>query len=296
MNKRIYILLITIMLTSSMFGQFIGRDHLSVAIFYLQKTELDSAKKYIDLAVLDQTLDTTAKTWFYKGYIYKDLYKLKEKNITTSTLRDTSVQAFKKMLTLNGKEEFIDKTNKVLKYLASTYYNDGVRMLNFTEYKGAITNYASFKELMLLIDPNSNLSQYDVRFKMALATILGQPVGVLAKQDSILKLEVKRLYQEVLAIDSENAAANYNLGIIYYNEGVEAIHKMDYDIDLVSLNKIQDFCSETFLASLPFMMKSYELNYKRKETLVGLSSIYYGLNDKEKSDFYKKELENLEKE
>ena len=43
------------------------------------------------------------------------------------------------------------------------------------------------------------------------------------------------------------------------------------------------------------MIKSYDLEYKRKETLVGLSNIYYGLNDMEKSEFHKKELEGLEK-
>ena len=33
---------------------------------------------------------------------------------------------------------------------------------------------------------------------------------------------------------------------------------------------------------------------KRKETLIGLSTIYYGLNDIEKSDYYKNELADLE--
>ena len=67
-------------------------------------------------------------------------------------------------------------------------------------------------------------------------------------------------------------------------------------MDILKLNEIQDYCIEIFLKGLPYMKKSYDLNYKRKETLIGLSNIYYGLNDIEKSEQYKKELEELEKE
>ena len=100
----------------------------------------------------------------------------------------------------------------------------------------------------------------------------------------------------MLVIDTNNAGANYNLGILYYNEAADIINNMDYDMDIMRLNEVQDYCIEIFLSSLPFMKKSYDLGYKRKETLVGLSNIYYGLNDMEKSEFYKKELEDMEKE
>ena len=50
MNKKIYISLIVTILTSSVFGQFVGKDPLSISLYYMQKTEIDSAKKYIDIA------------------------------------------------------------------------------------------------------------------------------------------------------------------------------------------------------------------------------------------------------
>ena len=284
------------MLTSSIFGQFIGRDHLSISLFYLQKTELDSAKKYIDLAVEDETLNTTAKSWYYKGYIYKDLYKDREKSNKTSPLRLSSIKAFEKMLTLEGKEEFFVSTNRILKYEASTLYNDAARMLDPANYKLAENSYFMFKKTMLLADPTVDLKSRDVKFKLALASMLNRPSETAKELDSAQSALVKELYLEVLVLDENNPAANYNLAILYYNDAADVINNIDYDIDLIELDKIQDYCTETFLESLPYMLKSYSLQYKRKETLVGLSNIYYGLIDMEKSEFYKKELEDMEKE
>lgn len=284
------------MLTSSIFGQFIGKDHLSISLFYLQKTELDSAKKYIDLAVEDETLNTTAKSWYYKGYIYKDLYKDREKSNKTSPLRLSSIKAFEKMLTLEGKEEFFVSTNRILKYEASTLYNDAARMLDPANYKLAENSYFMFKKTMLLADPTIDLKSRDVKFKLALASMLNRPSETAKELDSAQSALVKELYLEVLVLDENNPAANYNLAILYYNDAADVINNIDYDIDLIELDKIQDYCTETFLKSLPYMLKSYNLQYKRKETLVGLSNIYYGLIDMEKSEFYKKELEDMEKE
>jgi hypothetical protein len=295
MNKRIYILVIVLMLTSSIFGQFIGRDHLSVSLFYLQKTELDSAKKYIDLAVEDETLNMTAKSWYYKGYIYKDLYKAREKSNKTSPLRLSSIKAFKKMLTLEGKQEFFTSASKILKYEASTLYNDAARMLDPENYKLAESNYVMFKKAMLLADSTINLKSRDVKFKLALASMLNRPSETDDEIGSAQSVLVQELYLEVLVLDENNPAANYNLAILYYNDAADVINNIDYDIDLIELDKIQDYCTETFLESLPYMLKSYNLQYKPKETLVGLSNIYYGLNDMEKSELYKKELEGMEK-
>jgi hypothetical protein len=296
MNKRIYILLIVSILTGSVFGQFVGKDHLSVSLFYMQKTELDSAKKYIDLAVEDETLKTTAKAWYYRGYIYKDIYKTQEKSNKLSPARLVSIESFRKMLTLDGKGEFEESTSKILKYEASTLYNDAARMLNPEKYKLASENYKLFRSTMLLIDSNTNLVARDVKFKLALASMLNRPAETSAGLDSAETAQIKGLYLEVLTIDTNNPGANYNLAILYYNEAADIINNMDYDMDIMKLNEVQDYCIEIFLEGLPYMKKSYELQYKRKETLVGLSNIYYGLNDMEKSELYKKELEGLDSE
>jgi len=296
MNKKIYILFVVSILTSSLFGQFVGKDNLSISLFYMQKAELDSAKKYIDFSADDESLNTAAKTWYYRGFIYKELYKKNEKEDKTSPFRLTSIESFQKMLTLEGEEEFRESAHKILKYQASTLYNDAARLLDPENYQTAISNYDKFKSTMLLIDPKTDLRARDIKFKLALASMLNRPAETAEGLDSVQTQQIKSLYIEVLALDPNNPGANYNLAILFYNEAADIINNMDYDMDIMKLNEVQDHCIEIFLEGLPYMKKAYELNYKRRETLVGLSNIYYGLNDIEKSDAYKKELEDLEKE
>ena len=57
MKKGIYILSLVLLICNISFAQFVGKDGVSKALFYLQKEELDSAKKYIDEASVDSTIN-----------------------------------------------------------------------------------------------------------------------------------------------------------------------------------------------------------------------------------------------
>lgn len=294
MTKRIYILILTLLVTQLGFGQFIGKDAVSKALFYMQKSELDSAKKYIDEADLDSELITQPKTWYYKALIYKDLYKQNEKDNKDSPLRLTSVESLKKLNAQDSSKEFSESAQKMMTYLASTFYNDAARSLNPQTYKNAESYYEKYRELMLLANSSTDLVQQDIKFKLALASMLNQNLERQLERDSSKTKEVKTIYKDILRLDLNNGSANYNLGILYYNEAVEIINKMDYDMDLERLNELQDICINLFMKSLPYMLKSYELGYHVKETLKGLENIYHGLNDTEKEEFYKKILKDLE--
>ena len=104
---------------------------------------------------------------------------------------------------------------------------------------------------------------------------------------------MKKLYEEVLELDENNISANYNLGILYYNKGADIVNNMDYSLDLAELNRIQEELYIIFKKSLPYMKRAYDLNPKKEETLIGLQGIYLSMNDKEKSEAYKQELEKL---
>ena len=293
MNRRYSILLIVLLLSSVTYGQFIGRDNLSKSLFYMQKEQLDSAKKYIDLAMVDEQLNKAVKTWYYKGFIYKEIYKKRDKSNKISPYRTTAVNTLQKVLKMDSTKEFTESSTKMLRYLSSTLYNDAARALNPKDYEIAIKNYNNYKKIVSLIDPKTDLNAQDVKFKLALASMLNKPVESGQILDSVTIQQITTLYLEVLSLDPNNPAANYNLAILYYNEAAEIINNMDYDMDLEKLNEVQDYCIEIFLKGLPYMLKAYQLNYKREQTLLGLSNIYYGLNDMEKSEHYKKELEEL---
>jgi hypothetical protein len=296
MIKRFYILSIFVLIASISYGQFIGKDGVSKALFYLQKNELDSAKKYIDEAEKDENTNTLPKTWYYRALIYKDAYKTYEKEDKNSPLRNTAVEALNKLIEVDKENEFIESSQKMMTYLASTYYNDAARSLNPSTYKNAVDYYNKYKKLMTLAKSSSDLVQQDVKFNLALASMLNQNLEKETKKDSLKVLEVRNVYQSVLKIDPNNGSANYNVGILYYNEAADMINNMDYDMDLEELNRCQDICTDLFLKALPYMLKSYEQNWNKKETLIGLGNIYHGLNDSEKEEFYKNELKALEQD
>jgi len=276
------------------FGQFVGKDNFSKSMFYLQKQEIDSAKKYIDLSMTDKEHASQLKTMYYKGYIYKELYKKRDKSKRESAYRTTSIVSLEKVLEKDTEKEFSESTKKMLNYLASTLYNDAALSLNDGNYSLSKTNYNSYRQIIALIKPDADLDIQDVKFKMALASTMGRKVNGNSTVDSLDQIMIKELYTEVLAIDSNNANASYNIAIIYYNEGADLINAMDYDMDLETMSLLQDKCVDLFLKGLPYMEKAYNLDYKKQETLIGLSNIYYGLNDNEKSAYYKKELEAFE--
>ncbi len=96
--------------------------------------------------------------------------------------------------------------------------------------------------------------------------------------------------------DSTNAFDyNYKKGMEHYNKGVDKINNStleappDVDSSIVAAAKIE------FNKALPFLLKAYSINPKNEKVLIALQGVYFSLNDFEKSDRYKKELESLKK-
>lgn len=291
MKKLIYIVLLLLLGNS-----LIGQNKLTNALYSLKNNELDKAKQLIDAAAEDTLFQDKAATWYYRGFIYKNLFKENESDNKQSPLRLKSIEYFKKSLEIEPEGTYAESTIKGLTFLAQTIYNHSATSFDPEHYQLAISNYELYKEVMMTVEPGIDLKDKDVMFDLALATTYGR----IAEEDTSKKLtyteKAKELYEEVLTIDPNNISANYNLGIIYYNEGVEIVNNMDYSLDLFELNAVQDKIIELFKESLPYMKKAYELNPKRRETLIGLQGIYFSLNDIEKSESFKKELETIDAE
>ena len=88
---------------------------------------------------------------------------------------------------------------------------------------------------------------------------------------------------------------NYKKGIELYNKGVDVINNVQPTDEVMRLDEIQESAKKYFKEALPFLEKACSLNSKDKNTLTALTGIYFSMNDFEKSDKYKKELEALKK-
>jgi hypothetical protein len=265
------------------------------ALKALQTEDLEGAKANIDSASVHPETKDSSSTWYYKGFIYKKIYNNQKKSDKESKSRDISVESFKKFFELDKKSELFETAYKSTKYLASTYYNDAATSLNPKGYEMAMRNFEKHKETMLLIEPDYDFGSLETQFYL----VLGQVYNQMYEQDREVN---KPFYQKtqdayliVLGVDSNNLSANYNLAILYYNEGVNIIKNLDYDLDLITLEIIQDEVVNLFQNSLPYAEKAYFLNHCRKETLIMLSGIYFSLNEMEKSELIQKELEGIER-
>jgi tetratricopeptide (TPR) repeat protein len=279
-----------ILLSSSASAQ----NKLTNATQFLREGELDKAKELIDATEGDSLFTEKSSTFYYKGYIYKELFKEREADVIQSPYRVIAVESFKKSIDMDPNGTFSESSRKNLKYLAETVYNHAATSLNPADYEKAITNYRFYKEIMSNAYPNTNFQEKDIIFNLALATVYNKLVEMDSTNAESYYAKMVDLYNEILAIDSNNVSANYNMGILYYNQGVDIVNAMDYGLDLEQLNELQDRIVVLFKKSLPYMLKAYELDPEKRTTLTGLQGIYFSLNDMEKSDRYKNELDQLD--
>lgn len=279
-------------------GLWAQLDPVSLALRAYQDGDLERAQGLIDVAAGDENYNGLSKTWYFRGYIYKDLYKNDRNSPTGHDQRFTSIESFIKTIELDEPKEFVSDCHQSLKYLASTLYNDAAVALDTNNFDVAQLYYDRYKEVSRIINPSIDFAARDIEFMLYKASkysiLFDDPAN--ADRSEELSKNIVELYEKVLLLDSNNISANYNLGIHYYNQGVNIIDNMDYELPFEELFAIQEKVMELFQKALPYMLKAYELDPKRKATLQGLSGIYFGLNDIEKSEYYQKELEKLEAE
>lgn len=271
-------------------------EPLKMATVYLQKGELDSAKILIDQVITDPQTMKDGNVWYLRGFIYKSIYNKWQRDNKYSPARIEALQSFKKSVSLDTSRVTIQENKKNIKYLVTTLYNDAATSLDSMDYKVAIETFDQFREYYLLIDSSeTNIKQTDLKFLLALASVY----TMIFEADKKGKIEflalAKETYNKVLVIDPNNITANFNMGILYYTQAINLINQLDYGVDLRVLNDAQDNSLSLFRESLPFMEKAYILDPNRKETLYGLSGIYFSLNEIEKSNEFKQKLEDIKK-
>lgn len=269
-------------------------DSLASAEQHLQGGNILAAKKAIDSASVHKETILNSVTWYYRGFIYKELYRKYESTNQSSNARNESLISFLKSIQLDTAKEFDIDNRKNIKFLGATFFNDAASSLNENSYEIAIANFEKYANCNLVVDSSFNISQKKIEFNLALGSVYTSILERDWKKNADFIDKIAKLYLEVLAIEPENQSGNYNLGILYYNQAVNIINEMDYDLDMVSLLDIQDNCVSLFKKSLPYMEKAYKLNPKRKETLIGLSGIYFSLNEIEKSNQIKALIKAME--
>lgn len=115
--------------------------------------------------------------------------------------------------------------------------------------------------------------------------------GVL--YESVDKAKSIDSYEKSLAIDPQFFNSLYNLGVIYYNFGVEASNKANDLTDYKEFEKAKKAADEIFRKSLPFMEKAAEIQPNEPAVLESLKSLYYRFEMMDKYNEVNSKLQSM---
>jgi hypothetical protein len=271
----------------------IGQNLLDQAMKAYQEQDYKNAMKLIKETVESEQSINDPYAWHLKGYIYKDYFKKVENESPTSENRWVALQAYVTSKKLDSKNEYIENNLGNIKYLAVSYYNDAVRNMDTVNYKKAEDFYLKYKEYYLFFDPLMNYNKADISFYNALATVSSKKYDSKNLATDKYFDETINTFKKVLDIDSAECFANEQMGILYYNKGVDLI--MNIDIENIFPSEIlkkQEECNEYWKVSLPYLLRAYRHcpgTPEEKFTIIeGIKGIYWGMDMKENFDLWDK--------
>lgn len=121
----------------------------------------------------------------------------------------------------------------------------------------------------------------------------------MTSSEETLSIEQTEMTEEeqlkaAVAENPDNASANYNLAIYYYNQGVQLITEMtseeQAEADSLTFDKMmstQERVEGLFRKALPYAQAAHRIDSANAQAITMLSGIHFGLNDMEKSEAYK---------
>ena len=87
---------------------------------------------------------------------------------------------------------------------------------------------------MKLADPSFNIKEKEIEYFLLVASTY----GLLYNQSDYKLVEyldkAKETYNKVIKTDPDNLLANYNMGIIFYNQAVRIIKNLEISLDILA--------------------------------------------------------------
>lgn len=127
--KKLAVLWVMLFVTTLGFSQ---SNKVVAAYNYHKSGKLDKAKAAIDEATVNPKTSNEAKTWFYRGNIYIDIYRSDNpdyKKLDTNAL-NTAYAAYRKATELDTKGQYTDDIKRFMPIIGQSYYNEGANEYN----------------------------------------------------------------------------------------------------------------------------------------------------------------------
>lgn len=247
------------------------------------------AKLTIDSVVLNPQTKDDCLSWTTRAFIYYDLYKREDKLKLNSKLRDTIISSILISNKLDTGSIYKSNNRKILNNLGSnlnliykSFLQDSIN------YKKSLIAFNKFKDIYLLVNPDSvkNLMDKEIEYLLAVGNVF---TDIFIKD--IKNIEAQNIAKEsllkVLKIEPNNTSANINSGLMYYNQAVNLSKTLDYDADFSQIDIIQENMIKLAKLSEGYIFKVYTNNNNNKKAIEALYYVYRMLLEIHKSDEFK---------
>lgn len=97
------------------------------------------------------------------------------------------------------------------------------------------------------------------------------------------KDSARMTYNDILEVDPGNFKASYNLGIMYYNIGVDKIKRSQEVDDIDKLTRLENEAEKEFKNAIPHLEKAFHKNCNDENLYNSLKNIYSRTNESEKA-------------
>lgn len=268
-------------------------DKLNRAQQLLGAKDADNAILAIDSVVKHPDTKNDPMAWTTRAFIYFEKYKRGERLKLNSSLRDTVVSSLKKSMKLKPDEESVANNKKLITTIASGYYNLAKTLLqDSVDDVRSLKAYNKFREVFMLGEPTANMTSKDIEYNLAVGSIYSD---IFINDNTNLKAQnvAKVSLLKVLDMQPDNAAANINLGLMYYNQAVNLSKGIMWDTEISQIEVVQENIVKLAKQAEGFIIKVYKNDAKNAKAVEALYYIYRMLLETKKSEEFKLKCADL---
>jgi hypothetical protein len=262
----------------NMVSDSIPEKHNMIAARYCQEKLFDQAITEINIATQDSEESFDYFTWYTRGFIYKEIYKLEDKQNRQSRNREIAIESFLYAMKLQKDNSKASSNNSALLFLSNSMLNDALVIastLNADSDEDGEKLYLKYVEVMEASEPLFNAAPSGRNFYTARA----QRWYKLWTDDmcnDVLFGRTVEAYETLISVSSDNCEAHYNLGVAWYNMAISASK------DCVNTEK-ESSCLSKATSELE---QAYSICNSNIEILMGLVNLYKTMGNTEQVSKY----------
>lgn len=267
-----------------------GQQYTTKAYGFYQEGKFEDARIYADSAIVSNER-FNSQLWQLRGLIYRKL----ENQYNLAENRNIAIESFIQARNLDEEGKYKQKIDDYLYHTVVRYYNDAVTEMNNNELEASEGSYLAYKDKYVkYVDAAKDFSSGDIEFYTALGSEYLKLVSTqIGEEKTKNTAKGVNYFLEVLKIDGNQFGPNFNIGVMYYNNGADLIMNSDPLTPIEEIPLIEAKAQDYFKRAMPYLEKARQLDPTRIDVIEALTGCCYGLygSDNEEYQKYQKMLD-----